>query len=86
MQDQNKKIDDMLSNISGEHIPYLAKGTVAPYSIRYMNMLEAKKKAEAKKARRHDYAVALFSAIIGAFFGAIGGIASSLIFWLYTKP
>lgn len=56
-------------------IPEMAKGTVVPISVLEQQLKEAKEKELRRQQWRHDFRVALFSAVAGG----ISGILTSLI-------
>ena len=58
------------------NLPGLAKETVIPFSVFDKEQQKEKEKQYLKEQRRHDYKVALFSAIVGA---VSGGLVSLLI-------
>lgn len=62
-------------------VPKIAQGTVIPHKIEEKMMLEEKEKRELKRARRHDWLIAIF----GTVGGVVGGLISSLVFWLITR-
>lgn len=56
-------------------IPEIAKGTIVPHAVLEQQIKEAKEKELRRQQWRHDFRVALFSAVVGG----ISGIATSLI-------
>lgn len=60
--------------------PSIANGSVIPYSVLEQQLKEAKEKELRKQQWRHDFRVALFSAVIG---GIAGFLASLIVQWLF---
>ena len=60
-------------------IPDIARGAVIPHEMQRLHLEEEKRIAEKKADRRHDWAVAVVSAIIGAVAGGLVGYISALL-------
>lgn len=60
--------------------PNIANGSVVPYSVLEQQLKEAKEKELRKQQWKHDFRVALFSAVIGGF---TGFLASLIVQWLF---
>lgn len=60
-----------LESLSKIDIPDIAKGTVLPDSILMQQINEAKEKDAIRKQRKHDFAVATYSAVIAAIVSAL---------------
>ena len=70
---------DKLEDIDIPPIPNIAKGTTVPLQIGKIEaeLLESKEKEIRKEGYRHNWRIAVFSSIFGAF----AGFLSSLVFW-----
>ncbi len=60
-------------------IPAIARGTVIPHEMQRLHLEQERRAAEKKADRRHDWAVAITSAIIGAVAGGLVGYISALL-------
>lgn len=56
--------------------PNMANGSIVPHSVLEQRLKEAKEKEQ----WRHDFRVALFSAVVG---GITGFLASLIVQWLF---
>lgn len=59
----------------------LPVGSLIPQPRTFPDLEKIEKAEEAKKQRKHDWIIAIFSTISGGIMGLI----SSIIFWLITK-
>lgn len=60
-------------------IPDLARGAVVPHEMQRLELERERRIAEKKADRRHDWAVAIVSTIIGAIAGGLVGHLAALV-------
>ena len=59
--------------------PNMANGSIVPHSVLEQQIKEAKEKELRKQQWRHDFRVALFSAVIGGFTGFLVTVITQML-------
>jgi hypothetical protein len=59
--------------------PSIANGSVVPHSALEQQIKEAKEKELRKQQWRHDFRVALFSAVVGGFTGFLATVITQML-------
>jgi hypothetical protein len=59
--------------------PNMANGSIVPHSVLEQQIKEAKEKELRKQQWRHDFRVALFSAVVGGFTGFLATVITQML-------